>query len=374
MTFKGYLGKVSINSVLICTILAVGCSGGGDEAADTTAVPDMSSPRWGHTATLLDDGRVLIVGGKAKAYGEVASAEIFDPSNNTWSLAASPTEPRGEGQNTILLGDNVLLFGGTDTNVAELYDPTSDSWTVTGNMVASRSWAPATILSDGRVLVAGGEDFSKGGRTMLDSSEIYDPSTGEWSSAGVMASIHAGHSEVFVDGKVLIVGQYNGEIYDPATDTWSVTVKTVEERALGSTATLLNNGKVLVTGGEFQQEGWGGLYGGAIVNMDGTEIYDPSSGTWVAAAPMTERRKYHSALLMKDGKVIVVGGMQIETYDPAQNVWSLAGNMRADRGELYSATLLKDGKILVVGGKVINEEDKARGLPSAEIYDPSVPE
>ena len=108
--------------------------------------------------------------------------------------------------------------------------------------------------------------------------------------------------------------------------------------------------------------------------MDVNEIYDPRCGTWVAAAAMTERRKYHSALLMKDGKVIVVGGMQIETYDPAQNVWSLAGNMRADRGELYSATLLKDGKILVVGGKVINEEDKARGLPSAEIYDPSVPE
>lgn len=373
MAFKGYLGKVSINSVLLCTILAIGCSGGGDETTDTTAVPDMSSPRWGHTATLLDDGRVLIVGGKTKAYGEVASAEIFDSSTNTWSLAASPSEPRGEGQNTILLGGNVLLFGGTDTNVAELYDPTSDNWTVTGDMVAPRSWAPATLLSDGRVLVAGGEDFSKGGRTMLDSSEIYDPSTGEWSSTGMMASIHAGHSEVFIDGKVLIVGQFNGEIYDPGTDTWSVTAETVEERALGSTATLLNNGKILVTGGEFQQEGWGGLSGGAIAKLQGTEIYDPDSGTWVASAPMTEGRKYHSAILTGDGKVIVVGSMQIETYDPAQNGWSLSGNMRVDRGELYTATLLNDGRVLIVGGKIFNEDEKARGVASAEIFDPSAP-
>ena len=124
----------------------------------------MSVGRWSHSATLLDDGRVLIVGGKERPYGSVPSTEIFDPTNNSWSSAGNTLKPRGEGHTAILLNNGqVLVTGGTEDDSSELYDPDENKWLYADNMMESRKWASATLLPDGRVIIVGGDDSSRSG-------------------------------------------------------------------------------------------------------------------------------------------------------------------------------------------------------------------
>jgi len=355
---KYFLGM----SLVLAMALVAGC--GGDE---DTGVAAISQGRWGHTATLLEDGRVLVVGGQESPSRKLDTAEIFDPVAGTWSSAGSMSQKRGSGHEAIRLEDGrVLVLGENDDGSAEIYDPSSGQWSSAGVMLEARQWLATTLLDDGRVLVTGGLDASKAGREELDTAEIYDSSTGEWTETGSMELVHAGHSAVKLDGKVLVVGKTLAELYDPSTGTWSPAGKPVRERALGTTADVLEDGRVLVTGGQFQQGGWTGV----TVPIRNAEIYDPSSGTWTAVESMSEPRENHPSARLRDGTVLIIGDRATETYDPATNEWTSTDNMKRSRGDLSTATLLNDGRVLVVGGK--NEtDDGLRGVADVEIYDPA---
>jgi len=349
-------------SIVLVVALVAGCGGDGD-----TGVAAISQGRWGHTATLLEDGRVLIVGGQESPSRKLDTAEIFDPSTGLWSAAGSMAEKRGSGQRAVLLGDGrVLVLGENDDASAEIYDPSTGQWSSAGVMLQARQWATATLLEDGRVLVAGGSDATRAGLLELNTAEIYDPSTGEWIETGSMEQVHAGHSAVVVDGKVLVVGKYMAETYDPSTGTWSPAGKPVRERALGTTADMLEDGKVLVTGGQFQQGGWSGV----VVPVRTVEIYDPSSGTWAAVSSMNEPRENHPSVQLEDGKVMIIGDRETEIYDQATDEWISTGKMKRSRGVLSTATLLNDGRVLIVGGKH-DTDDGLRGVADVEIYDPA---
>ena len=113
---------------------ATGCSSHQEDLSS------MSVGRWSHSATLLNDGRVLIVGGKERPYGSVPSTEIFDPTNNSWSSAGNTLKPRGEGHTAILLNNGqVLITGGTEDVSSELYDPDENKWSYADNMIQSRN-------------------------------------------------------------------------------------------------------------------------------------------------------------------------------------------------------------------------------------------
>ncbi|MDP6493966.1 MAG: kelch repeat-containing protein [Dehalococcoidia bacterium] len=377
--------------VAILTVpLVLSCNGD-----DAIQVSSLSEGRWGHTATLLKDGRLLVVGGKEKPYGSLGTTEIFDPSTNKWSSAGSTLEPRGEGHTATLIGNGVLITGGTDSALAEIYDLSTDQWSLAGTMLDARLWASATLLEDGRVLVAGGEDATVTGSKELASAEIYDPSTGEWTATNSMNEAHSGHSATLLNGRPLLVGRYSAEIYDPYTETWSSAGQPVRERRVGSTATVLNDERVLVTGGEWLNGGFlqgdkgGGLYSaGAMGTGHGSEgknprihlpiieplheveIYDPLTGEWSETTGMSEGRIHHSAILLDDGRVLVVGSRTLEARDPDTGAWSSVGKLSQEHGEFYTATLLKDGRILIVGGQSKTDES-FQGLSSVEIYDMS---
>ncbi len=346
-----------------------GC-GGGDP--DTTEAPSISHGRWAHTATLLEDGRVLIVGGHETASRKLDSAEIYDPGTQTWSSAGSMSEKRGEGLSATLLSDGkVLVFGETDEPSADIYDPATNEWSTVANLNVSREAASSTLMADGRVLVAGGLDATKAGREQLDTVEIFDPSTGEWTEAASMANVNSNHKAILLeDGRVILIGGMKTEIYDPATDTWTDAGTPDREKSWGYTADLLNDGRILVTGGVFLRGGWQGIPSAPIRNA---EIYDFATGSWERKADMNEPRGDHAAALLQDGKVLVIAGSELEMYDPGADTWTLAGKLMTERdldGPLHTATVLNDGTVLIVGGKG-DVEGSSRGLTAVEIYDPA---
>lgn len=160
---------------------------------------------------------------------------------------------------------------------------------------------------------------------------------------------------LLLDGKLLVTGgQTNftltspaAEMYDPATGIWTVTGSMNGDRA-HHTATMLPNGQVLVAGG----------YSSGTGALASAELYDPAVGTWTTTAPMSSQRFFHTATLLPNGQVLVVGGTAdgntaipgVELYDPTAGTWTALDFLNSARFA-HTATLLTNGHVLIAGGK-----------------------
>ena len=340
------------------------------------ATEPMGNRRSFHVAVLLNDGNVLIAAGTGEATGRWAppheTAEIYDPATGIWSFTGDLAKGREDPIATLLSDGRVLVVGGGDVRNdpvknADIYDPATGEWMPAGRTKDPRLGHTVVTLADGTVMVAGGwNDFLR----VLETVEIYDPDTEKWIAVSDMSVPRALHSAtVLKDGRVLVAGGgkmgsagtrmgaegpflETAEMYDPATGEWSATGSMAEGRAV-HTATLLDDGTVLVIGG-----------GSTLATA---EIYDPATGTWSAAGNLGEGRVLHTATLLGDGRVLVTGSLgsvaTAELYDPVSNTWSSAGSMTEGRYQ-HSATLLKDGSILIVGGQAESL------LRSTELYTP----
>jgi UDP-N-acetylglucosamine:LPS N-acetylglucosamine transferase len=150
-------------------------------AGRANATGSMATARNEHTATVLGDGTVLIVGGSNGV--PLASAEIYNPVAGTFSPTGSLATARGSFTATLLADGRVLVVGGFNYEVgsgilasAEIYDPVGGTFSPTGSLATARNAHTATPLADGTVLVVGGSN----GTAPLASAEVYDPSTGPW--------------------------------------------------------------------------------------------------------------------------------------------------------------------------------------------------
>jgi hypothetical protein len=337
-----------------------------DIAESPGAVSTMGAARWNHTATLLPNGKVLVVGGLGP--GALSSTELYDPSSNSWSPSGRLAVARASHTATLLPSGKVLVVGGQGNSGslsdAELYDPSSESCSPAGTMAKARSSPSATLLQNGKVLVAGGMPYT-------DTAELYDPLTNTWSSAGrTLNDLLSFHTATLLpSGNVMVVGRFFGrpKLYKPSSETWSYTGAVgfwSDPKNAYHTATLLPTGKVLVAGGET------GRYHNPTSS---TFLYDPSSNTWSSAGDMVHSRKGHTATLLPNGKVLVAAGSlwfrvsssAAELYDPTSDTWSPAGRLAKLRSN-HTATLLPSGKVLFAGG-----QGNSGALSSAELYDPS---
>ena len=318
-----------------------------------TTTGSLNVARNTHTATLLKDGKVLVAGGLSGSLSFHLSAELYDPASGIWSTTGSMSVGRADHTATLLNNGKVLVAGG-GSDITELYDPDTGIWSNTGSMSVARFHHTATLLNNGKVLVAGGQSVLTFSSTTFDSAELYDPDAGTWSTTGSMSFGRSDHTATLLNnGKVLVAGGQVGsstiasaELYDPETGTWSTTGSMNVARNT-RTATLLKDGQVLVAGGI-----------GAVwpYQVTSAELYDPDAGTWSTTGSMNIGRNGHKTTLLNNGHVLVTGGWDgsssiatVELYDPDAGTWSTTGSMNVGRAG-PTATLLNNGQVLVAGG------------------------
>jgi hypothetical protein len=342
------------------------------------------------SATLLDDGTVLIAGGTGGIGAAVsingqnadptsqtlATAELYDPATDSYTATGSMAQPRALHTATRLADGRVLLVGGGVTEAGqagtpdvntlpppEIYDPATGTFTTTaGNTTIPRIFSTATLLPDGKVLIAGGmtmalpadgaspDPNAEGMPTAV--AELFDPATGTFTATGSMTTPRMWHTAtVLADGRVLFVGgtvdfdatgqamtpdptMMSAEIYDPATGTFTTTGGPSLPR-LGSAATLLNDGRVLVTGGTDTDNATPESFAKTA------ELFDPGAGTFSPTGDMASGHAFHTATTLSDGRVLVAGfgeeilaGMGVgsnampdllssaEVYDPAAGTFA----------------------------------------------------
>jgi len=342
----------------------------------------MATPRRFHTATLLPNGKVLVAGGENASYTPVASAELYDPSSETFSATGNLTVPRAGHTATPLNNGKVLIAGGYQVNggdalsSAELYDPTTGTFTAaTGSMTAARTYHTATLLQSGKVLISGGDviSYNTSGQS-LASAEIFDPSTSRFNATGNMTVPRESHTATLLSsGKVLIAGGSDGilgytptwtlysssETFDPSTGQFTAAGMMTTSRDW-FTANLLPSGKVLVAGG-------------ASASQSGVtaDLFEPSSGSFAATGNMTEPRFYQAASTLNDGTVLISGGSDYNTrakstaeiYDPTAGTFAVTGSMNTVR-VWHTSTVLQNGKVLITGGS----DNSSVSMATAEIY------
>lgn len=333
------------------------------------ATDSLSTARWYHSVTSLANGKVLAAGGYNSGNTSLKSAEVYDPAARSWSVTGSMAVARRFHSATLLLHtDNILVAGGVNTSTqtpvaaAELYNPTSGAWTSAGSMGTGRFHHTATLLANGKVLVSGGLGPGEG---QLDTAELYDPATNTWSPTGSLSFARFGHTALLLlNGKVLVAGGTSSgvaELYDPATGQWTIT-GTMNVGRFDATLTLLPSGKALAVGGTAN---------GAPGPLSSAELYDPITGIWTGAGSLVAGRVSHTTTLLPGGKVLVAGGFNpepgqplssAELYDTVTGTWTTTSSLLTGRGA-HGAVILTSGRVLAVGGK-----GASAVLGSAELY------
>jgi large repetitive protein len=328
----------------LAALLLVSCAGG--EIAEQPAYVTnqqgerveelaMTTPRADQSAAALQNGRVLIAGGTTTGNvgGVTSSAEIYDPNTQSFTATGSMTVARQGATVTLLNDGRVLLAGGVqnvgfraELSSAELYDPVAGTFAATGSMQTPREGHTATLLRDGRVLVAGGSD---NGVHTLDSAEIYDPRSGAWHFAGHMTVPRVAHVAVLLgSGQVLIAGGGRGdmpggyivyqsaETYSPELKQFSRVPAPMKNDRVGAAALLLNDGRALIVGGKsgkvLTSFGPGTLNLNSLAPLNTAETYDPESGSFVLTGNLQAPHYLPRLVKLQDGNVLVTSGWKIQ--------------------------------------------------------------
>lgn len=289
----------------------------------TLRLGTLAQARAGHTATLLSDGTVLLTGGRGPDKEVLSSAEVFDPTSlQSASLSAELTIPRTEHTATLLPNGEVLQAAGRDRHgpqfSAELFQRDGTFNGLPASVQIPRAGHTATLLPDGRVLLLGGLDAS---RLALEQGETFE--------------------------------HPSGLLYDPRSGAFTLLPHALSVPRHHHTATLLPDGRVLILGGQQEDE-----------VLASAELFDPATGeSSLLDAPLRRARRQHTASLLNDGRVLIAGGRgkkdaldSVEVFDPTTQTFSkLSSTLRKERFN-HTATGLPTGKILIAGGR--EEEDK----------------
>lgn len=352
-----------------------------DYAGTTTATPNMSVFRDYHTASLLADGSVLLVGG-LDTVGFTRTVERYVEGSG-FQITGSTIRPRMAHVAALLPDGKVLISGGTNYaevyKDSEIYDRTTGQFTAGPEMKYPRREHVATRMSDGRILITGGMQLLGSGYGATMNTELYDPGTNSFVELARLNTGRYRHTATLLaNGRVLIVGgrdnnctincEYHAlrtaEIYDPASNLYSYTGEMSVGR-FNHTATLLPNGKVLILGGETTDEIPGGTD-----QVSTAEIYDPSTGLFTPAGNLVAGRSQHSAVMLNNGKILLAGGLApsglptntSEVFDPKSNS-SAQGPLLNELRARNTATKLNSGEVLIAGGHT-----SGQAVNSAEIY------
>jgi hypothetical protein len=354
-----------------------------------------AGPMAAHVGGAPTWGKVLIAGGCCDTSDkQLSSTELYDPATNSFAAASACAvmkTAREDPTATLLISGKVLIAGGyrhsahsgqgNALSSTELYDPATNSFADGPAMNTARYGSTATLLASGKVLIAGGNGGNGGdGDGPLYSTELYDPATNSFAAGPAMNTPRYGSTATLLgSGKMLIAGgqyedqkfgdfiaQSSTELYEPTTNGFAAAADMNTARD-DATATLLSSGKVLIAGGEDD----------TASSLPSTELYDPATNIFAAGPAMNTARDDATATLLSSGKVLIAGGQgnngsylsSTELYDPATNHFAAPGHTAVMHSARYAttATLLTSGKVLIAGGADTN----GHGLSSTELYDPA---
>lgn len=333
----------------------------------TSTVSTTGTAQGWNSAVLLEDGKVLILGG--------SKAELFDPDDQAFVPTGSLTSAVPGATATLLKDGRVLVTGGRDSDgnpTAELYDPLTGTFARTGSPLSAHGSNAPTLLNDGRVLFTGGASGGGAGEATA-AAQVYDPAKRQFAAVGSMLSARAGHTSTLLrDGRVLIEGGWNGhradaaddppwdpmfaELFDPATSTFKMAGSMSTTRSGGPTATPLADGNVLVFGGIWSLQN----VHEQPADPAYAQIYDVATDTFQPYDAALESLGRASATLLPDGRVLLIGSdassgiaRSASLLEPAKAtlVWAL--DLATPRRG-YSVTVLHDGRVLITGGTDAN--------------------
>ena len=341
----------------------------------------LSAARTAPTATVLNDGRVLVVGGLSASV--LASAELYDAGTGTFTSTGSLNAGRYGHTATLLADGRVLVAGGatngggTELASAEVYDPKTGTFTALGNMTTARFGHAATWLPNGTVLITGGVDTTN---ALLSSAEIFDPSTGKFTSAGNMTIPRVGHTATLgIDNIVIIAGgggtaanRNSVEIYDTGAPAFAATNSMIAGRA-DQTASVLQDNLLVAGGFDFNSS-----------SLSSAEIRNDDFSVFTPAGNMTTSRVFDTATTLNNGTVLFAGGYiysqntflvlpSAELYDPIANTFGATGSLNFGRDD-HAAVRLNNGKALVLGGDNSQCDGvtcSGTALASAELFTPT---
>ena len=262
---------------------------------------------------------------------------------------------------SLLPGGCVLVVGGMDyrqspqvsISSAELWDPACGCFHAAGELIRGRQLHTATALADGRVLVTGGLAVlgpSDSAPEAQASVEIWDPASRTFRSAGAMSEGRSNHTATRLEsGDVLVIGGSGAELWDPATGAFSAAGTLIDPR-FAHTSTLLSDGRVLVIGGVTPNGV--GLHSTALT----AELWNPGTLAFEPAGVAFNARTGHTATLLRDGRVLVVGGVggdgqlvrAAEVWDPGPRTFTVVG-LPVNELANHTATMLADGRVLLIG-------------------------
>jgi hypothetical protein len=306
----------------------------GVPAGSFTPTGQLNTPRSSPAVAPLPDGRVLVAGG-SDGSGSSSTAEVFDPATNAFTPLPNPMTVGRQGAGAALLGDGrVLIAGGYNPSTpttwlasAEVFNPSTNTFTPVSPMSAIRSVPAAAPLADGRALIAAGFD----GNTVPqrhNSAEVFNPATNSFSSSGIgtlSTRIASATAAPLPDGSVLIAGGFDGmtdvksaELFSPGTGAFTSTGSMGVGRE-GAAAAPLPDGRVLVAAG----------FNGN--DLQSAEAFDPASGSFSSAGigDLTVTRNGPGAAPLPDGRVLIVGGLD-SSFHPLRSaeVFTLAAPSR----------------------------------------------
>ena len=385
--------RVGERAALLLLLLATVASAQGK----VSRAPPLKDARQHHTATLLSDGRVLVVGGRgADGLSTLTSCELFDPKKNKWAACAPLTTARSHHAATALDDGRVLVTGGTTNETVrsdgdagstgqnrfvalaavEVYDPKKNTWLTVAPMTDARNGHTATLLLDGTVLVVGG---AREQRLHLTSVERFDPKANTWKVEKPLDVARWLHAAVRTsDGDVVVVGgrsnsgqQGKGpgvsiadvERFDVKTGAWQVLPPMSEPRQRTAVVAEATGGGLIVIGGQT-----------ATSSTNYAETWSPGLTEWKPFENhLSMSLSSHSGTRLPNGDLVVIGGeppnavdtTRVQRWLSASKQWCLAGELLNGRKQ-HTATLLPDGRVLVVGGT-------SSGLPerSSELWAPA---
>jgi len=339
-----------------------------NDLTQVTSAGSMTSARGDFTATLLSSNNlVLVAGGTSNGTAVLSTANLYDPGSNSWRTTGAMTTQRRGHTATLLPNGKVLVIGGTDGTTAlksaEIYDPVTELWTaVTNNMRFTRRWHTATLLTDGSVLIVGGVAGSEtvGGVTTDGSTitEIYN--NGSFTSvASSLPTAIQGHTATLLrNGSVLVAGRNNADglfgaettaIYDFAklidatTAKWYAGPPMINGRYKHA-ATRLADGRVMVSGGFASGNTTTEFFTPATTPTSGT-----SYGSWTAGPSMLNTRAQHTITLLRSGAIMAIGGYNgtaamtsIEVLSSPSSTWTTLPHSLATARAMHNSTLLSN--------------------------------